>query len=120
MQRPGLGGPPLSPVGEAGVGRAALPRPQSKAPEDPRSNVITFRTPPSQRINDFDPTCECTLANLGGTVWFKQKLSGRSSSERWEEEEEEEEEERGGQMKVTAIEVNLDLKSQRGWKIPQG
>ena len=118
MQRPGLGGPPLSPVGEAGVGRAALPRPQSKAPEDPRSNVITFRTPPSQRINDFDPTCECTLANLGGTVWFKQKLSGRRSSERWEEEEEEEE--RGGQMKVTAIEVNLDLKSQRGWKIPQG
>lgn len=50
---------------------------------------------------------------------FKQKLSGRKSSERWEEEEEEKEG-RGGQMKVTAIEVNLDLKSRRGWKIPQG
>lgn len=49
---------------------------------------------------------------------LKQKLSGRKSSEHWggggggggE----------GGQMKVTALEVNLDFKSQQGWKIPQG
>lgn len=50
MRRSGLGG---LRSGEAG---AALPRPPSAAPEDSQSNVITFRTPPSQRINDFDPT----------------------------------------------------------------
>lgn len=69
------------------MGRAPLPRPRKKAPEDSRSNVITSHTPTSQRINDFDPKCECALANLGGSLRFKQKLSGSESSERQEDEE---------------------------------
>lgn len=44
---------------------------------------------------------------------FKQKLSGRKSSEHEEEEEEE-----GGQMKVTALEVNLDFKVPTGLENP--
>lgn len=59
------------------------------------------------------------MANLGGSVQLKQKLSGRKSSEHWGEEEEVAGR-GGGQMKVTALEVNLDFKSQQGWKIPQG
>lgn len=90
---------------------------QSRAPEEPQSNVITFHTPPSQRINDFDPTasalwptwvalCSLSRNSLAGGV---QSTAGRGRRRR-----------RRGQMKVTALEVNLDLKSQQDSKIPQG
>lgn len=87
-----------------------LPRLLGEAPEEPHSNVITFRTPPSRRMDDFDPTAR----TLWPTWVAGCGLSRNSQSSK------EEEEERGGQMKVTAMEVNLDLKSHRGWKIPQG
>lgn len=41
---------------EAGARQMEMPRPQSKVPEDSQSNVITFTTLPSKRINDFDTT----------------------------------------------------------------
>lgn len=81
--------PPPSPDREAGVGRTALPRPQSKAPEDSQSNVITFRTQPSQRINDFDPTARAVWPTWVALCGLSRKLSDRKSSEHWEEEEEE-------------------------------
>lgn len=84
--------PPLSPDGEAGVGQTALPRPQSKAPEDLQSNVITFRTPPSQRINDFDPAvsalwptwvalCGLSRNSLAGTVQSTGKRRRRGGTD---------------------------------------
>lgn len=90
----------------SGEAAAALPRPQSTAPEDSHSNVITFRTPPSQRINDFDPTASALWPTWVALCGLSRN-SGRKRSGG-----------EGGQMKVTAIEVNLDLKSQWGLENP--
>lgn len=67
--------PPVG--GEAG---AALPKPQSEAPEDSPSNVITFRTPPSQRINDFDLTVSALWPTWVALWRLKHKLCGSRRS----------------------------------------
>lgn len=60
--------------GEAG---AELPRLQRAAPEDSPCNVITFCTPPSQRIKYFDPSASALWPTWVALWCFNHKLRRR-------------------------------------------